>query len=753
MTTFWGKMLKRILKITSIIIVAAVILIAVFISPIVKYVIEKNSVIWTGRQITIDGLFLNFFTGSMHISGLRINEANSKTVFFECHDFYTTISIKKFLVKNYEINRVKLVEPLINVVQNGNHFNFDDLIKRFNTSSPSPVKSAPAHYWIKNIEINNGSINYNNIPVKNIFKIHNINFKCPLIAWNDANTNVHADFKYATGGDFNIDLTLNRASLNYAMLLDISKFDLSQYYAPLRSIINVASLNGFLTTKLHIKGNLNEAGDIATSGKFQIDDLAIKDSTQQDFTSMRQLYISIDTINVKNNQYTFGRIALEQPYFKFDLYNNGNNLTRMMVETSKSSSDSGAKFDYSNIFTLMASYVKEIAAIYDVSNYSADSITIHNGHFIYDDYTINDPFHYDLDSLSLFSGKISSANQRIEVNTASRLNGCGKLVADISVTPDFKDMDINYTISNVRVSDFNPYSKYYVATPFLDGIMKYESVNSIVNHYLKSKNVIVVTKIEAGKKVKTKPIYNLPIKLAVALLRDVHGDINLNVPVEGDLSNPKYKLGKIIWQIVKNIIVKAASAPFHLLASAFGGKEDDMKQISFHYTQKFLEKPQYDNLDMIAKILNDKKDLNATLIQVSDSNLELSKIALLTEKKQYYCDNIIHVQKDTFQQNELDKIYAIPTQDSLFNLYLNQKLHLTGTELLSVADKCVKLVGVEALSTQVHYCILHRNQQAFDYLVKEKSIAADRIKVSYNRDPALIIGLVQPMFTVNYSAE
>ena len=158
------------------------------------------------------------------------------------------------------------------------------------------------------------------------------------MAWNDPKTKAHTDFKYGTGGDFNIDLAINRSSLDYALLIDISKFDLSQYYAPLRSIINVASLNGFLTTTLHIKGNMKQAGDIAASGKFIIDDLAIKDSTQQDFTSMKQIYISIDTINVKNNQYTFGKIALERPYFKFDLYDNGNNMSRMLVGGSNKSS-------------------------------------------------------------------------------------------------------------------------------------------------------------------------------------------------------------------------------------------------------------------------------------------------------------------------------------------------------------------------------------------------------------------------------
>ena len=94
--------------------------------------------------------------------------------------------------------------------------------------------------------------------------------------------------------------------------------------------------------------------------------------------------------------------------------------------------------------------------------------------------------------------------------------------------------------------------------------------------------------------------------------------------------------------------------------SAFGGKEDDMKQISFHYTQKFLEQPQYDNLDMIAKVLSDKKELSASLIQVSDSALEISKLALLTEKKTILLRSILFMFKGIpFMQSELDKIYAI----------------------------------------------------------------------------------------------
>jgi hypothetical protein len=314
-------------------------------------------------------------------------------------------------------------------------------------------------------------------------------------------------------------------------------------------------------------------------------------------------------------------------------------------------------------------------------------------------------------------------------------------------------MDIAYTVTNVHISDFNPYSKYYVAIPFLDGIMKYQCNTSIVNHYLKSTNTIYITSIEAGKKIKTKAVYNMPIRLAVALLKDSHGDINLDVPVEGDLSNPKYKLGKIVWQVVKNIITKAASAPLHLLANAFGGKEDDMKEITFHYAQKYLERPQYDNLDMVAKVLNQKKELVVMLLQVSDSAVEVGKMAILTEKKQYYCDKIIQAKRDTFLQNDLDKIYAIATEDSSFNSYLNQKLQLKGNELLSTSDKCVKIIGSGALSQEVHACILTRNCQALDYLVKQKSIPAERIKISFNKDATLLTGLVHPMFKIDYSAD
>lgn len=103
-------------------------------------------------------------------------------------------------------------------------------------------------------------------------------------------------------------------------------------------------------------------------------------------------------------------------------------------------------------------------------------------------------------------------------------------------------------------------------------------------------------------------MYDVPVRLAVSLLKDVHGDIKLDVPVEGDLNDPEYKIGKVIWQIVENILIKAVTAPFNLLAGLFSSNEEDMKEIPFNYLQPAPAQQQLKQLDMVAQVLENKKN-------------------------------------------------------------------------------------------------------------------------------------------------
>lgn len=726
--------------------------------------VEKYDKKYTGREITMNGLFLNFFSGSLTVKGLNILEANDKTVFFSCGRLYTDINLKKLVAGKYEVNHLNLLAPQVNIVQNGNSFNFDDLITKFATgdSSAKQTDTAPLYYRIRNISIDSAVIKYHNVSINSLTELKQLAFSCPQVSSENPESDFHLAFEAGTGGSINTDFSLNLNTLDFRARLNVSQFDLSWYYATLKAFMNVSSLDGYLNSSLKLSGNFNEAGAVAASGTLSLDGLDIRDSTNTTFTSFHQLAIQIDSLNVKQNIFEFHRIFLDEPYFQFELFDNGDNISKMLVSaentgaipdsTAMPAADSTA-YDYSNMFTLIASYVKDITANYIVSNYSADSIVLRNGHFIYDDYTLDDHFRYDISAINLVSGKINSSNERIKLSAASLLNKNGRLTADFSVTPDFRDMTVTYTLSGIRVSDFNAYSKYYVATPFFDGDLTYESKNEINDGKLNSSNKIFIQHMVAGKKVGNTPIYQLPVRLAVSLLKDVHGNIDLEIPVTGDLNDPEYKVGKVIWQIVTNILLKAATAPIHLIANLFGSDEEAMKEMSFQYGQVDFDKEQYRKMDDIAKVLEVKPEMYVALVQVSDTSIEAEALAIFEAKKKYYFFTNSLVPVDSLSAEEVAAINQVPLKDSLFNQFLNSKLNLTGNDLISTQQKCIQLYGATALTHQQQLMMEQRNASVMKYLSIMKNIPVERIRLSTNHDPSLSSGLVEPRYLINYGVE
>ena len=95
------------------------------------------------------------------------------------------------------------------------------------------------------------------------------------------------------------------------------------------------------------------------------------------------------------------------------------------------------------------------------------------------------------------------------------------------------NMSINYNIEKMRISDFNPYSKFYVAHAFVEGMLFYTSTNTIHNGKLKSTNVMSIKKIEVSRKLKGIGLYEMPLRLAITILTDRKGNIDLDITAEG----------------------------------------------------------------------------------------------------------------------------------------------------------------------------------------------------------------------------
>jgi Domain of Unknown Function (DUF748) len=173
-------------------------------------------------------------------------------------------------------------------------------------------------------------------------------------------------------------------------------------------------------------------------------------------------------------------------------------------------------------------------------------------------------------------GLSSKENSRAKID----LHGSVDEFAPVSITGEVNVLgaalytDLAMSFRNIELSTFNPYSGKFAGYNISKGKLTTELHYKVDGRKLDAQHHIIVEQLEFGDKTESKDAVSLPVKLAVALLKDRDGVIDLNLPVTGSLDDPKFKLAPIIWKVFVNILEKAVTAPFALLGSLFGGGPD-----------------------------------------------------------------------------------------------------------------------------------------------------------------------------------
>lgn len=746
------KFSGRFLYVLMMIIIGLLAALFLLISPIAELLIEKYSPEYTGRQIELDNLKINLLNGTVKAENLVVYEAGSRENFISINKIYLNSSIYSFITGENHITGITLIHPVVNIVQTGEAFNFDDLMLRFMTADTTPevTDAAPVKYLLENMRIEDGEVNYTASPPGISVNTEKINLLCKRIAWDDPLIALESSLGLKSGGTANAGFAYNLESADYTLNLQLDKLDITLLYPYLRDYLYVQSLNGLFSTHLKLSGNADKPADIAASGFFTLDEFSIVDTTAEKLASAGSIRIEVDTINSARDIYYFNKIAIDRPYVLFAMYDNGYNFDRVMTAgtTSDTLTGEAAVEDYANIFRMMADYIAYFTREYKISNYKADSFVLTNGAIEYTDYTLEDKFLYRLDSLHLNSENLNSANERLAISLDARMNTSGKMHGTLSVDPDgFSEMDIRYSVGELLISDVNPYSIFYVATPFIDGRMYFENITHIRNQQLTSENTLRIEQIEVGKKVKSKQAMNLPVKLAVSLLTDLNGNINLSIPVVGDLNDPTYKWGRALLQVLKNIVIKAAVAPYRLIANTFGGDEEQYRQIRMAFLKAEPPQGETEKLANLVNVLTKKPGLSLTFTQESSEIHETEMLALFKAKKEF----LGYTQNEVSRPEDVYRINAITNRDSLFNAWLNKRA-ARSDDLVSVQQKAIGLYGIEELKKEVAL-LCQQRAAALETFFAGRGIAPDRVVIK----PGITINEqtahTGPAFVISYSAE
>jgi len=190
--------------------------------------------------------------------------------------------------------------------------------------------------------------------------------------------------------------------------------------------------------------------------------------------------------------------------------------------------------------------------------------------------------------------------------------------------------DIQMTFGNLGTERMTPYTIEFAGWEIDAGRMDLELDYKINKGQLNGTNAVVIRELTVGDKVANPSGASLPLKFAVALLKDSNGVIDVDLPVEGDVNDPSFKLGGIVWKANGNLLLKVATAPFRLLSSLVGVDSEDFGTLHFSAGQAEISPPDREQLVKLVDAMQQRPELR---LEVAGAYVvEADKQALQTQQ-------------------------------------------------------------------------------------------------------------------------
>jgi hypothetical protein len=264
-------------------------------------------------------------------------------------------------------------------------------------------------------------------------------------------------------------------------------------------------------------------------------------------------------------------------------------------------------------------------------------LSLLRGKVLFTDHFIQPNYSADLSELTgrigQFSSRVSEgAVQMADIELRGRAEGTASLEISGQVNPLARPLAlaIRAQVHDLELPPLSAYSVKYAGYGIERGKLSMD-VNYKVqpDGQLTASNSLILNQLTFGDKVEGAP-HSLPVKLAVALLADNDGVIDINLPISGSLNDPQFSIGPVIWKVLTNLIVKAVTAPFSLLAHVLGGSSEELSTVGFAPGSSALSEAARAGLEKVAGALQNRTSLKLTI--VGSASLDHEREALLRER-------------------------------------------------------------------------------------------------------------------------
>jgi len=402
--------------------------------------------------------------------------------------------------------------------------------------------------------------------------------------------------------------------LTAALALDLNAFDLSTLQPYIAQATNLSLRSG----RLSVKGDVSAVAEEGASptmqfkGDVQVADLhTIAGPANEDLVKWRNLTLTGIDFSHNPDRVTIDRIVARQPYARVIIRQD---QTLNVAAALKGDSDEVSEGE-----------AKQPATEAKPTPMRIKSVTVTGGSALFADYSITPSFATGIVDLEgTITGLSSQPNSRAKVQLAGKVDRYAPvdIAGEVNLLSAAVYSDVALNFRNMELTTFNPYSGKFAGYNISKGKLSTELHYKVQDRKLDAQHHIVVDNLEFGDKTDSKDAAPIPIKLAVALLKDRQGVIDLQLPVSGSLDDPQFRLGPIIWKALLGLLTKIATAPFALIGSLFGGG-DELAYVDFPAGSAELAPAQIEQLNKLSHALVERPqlrlDVPVTLLAEQDS--------------------------------------------------------------------------------------------------------------------------------------
>jgi hypothetical protein len=685
------------------------IVVLLFAAPrIACWYIVKHSHEVIGRKLEIKKIRVNYFTGTLSVHEIKLYESDSKTVFLSLNLFRVNLDYFPLFRNEIFVKNISLDDPFVEVLQNGDKFNFSDLMKNDTSAvAKDTIPSKPTKYIINNIKISSGYVKYTDVALNHTIALNKLDLLIPGFTWNSDSTNLNIDFRFVDGGGLYSSLELNQADSTYAVNLKLDSLNLSIIEPYVKSNMHISALHGYLSNNIKINGNMRSVMQLTLKGINHVYDFSMTDTLKRTVLSFKQLDVDIKNLQPDKNKVSLNYVRFTNPYILFEMIDSTNNWLSLMKTSAGSQADS-------------VKHPVDTVAASATGSYTFSKLQITGGKISFSDKTLRYPFNYTIDNIQMESTPVTGTADKLAFNIKADLNGTGTLEMKAVLNPSiYNDMDLNLAIGQFRMKDVDAYFKHYFGFPVKGGILNFKTDNKIRPESLFSDNRIYFRKFTLDKSLKTKVEYHIPLRLALGILSDKDGIIDLKAPVESKGKEFKIRnLGKMILKIIGNLFIKAAVSPFNLLSSSYNVDPSTLQEIRLGLLEPAPDEKNLKSVDIISDILNKKPALNIDFYYCADHSKAVDSVAYLMTIDDY------------LKNNQTTGTSLKDVADSTIIKYLlNKTPSLASQSDQGLKNLCRSYIGTVKIEAKLDSIKALQISFIANYLSHDKVIPPERFKI------------------------